>query len=75
LISSGFEADGANQTVEVVGDLLIEAIELRSLVRLKTGVRGDRSEQAGGQRRIDALEKFQEDEANRVAVRQELIPA
>jgi hypothetical protein len=75
LISSGFEADGANQAVEVIDDFLRETIELRSLVRFEAGICVDGSEQTGGQRRIDALEKFQEDEANRVAVRQELIAA
>jgi hypothetical protein len=75
LRSSGFEADSANEAVEVIGESLIEAIELGSLVRFEPLVGGDRTEKAGGERRIDTLEELQEDEADRVAVRQELIAA
>jgi hypothetical protein len=68
LISSGFEADGTDEAVEIVDNSLIEAIELGSLLGLESGVGGNRTEQAGGERRIDALEELQEDEANRVSV-------
>ena len=30
-LSCGFEADGANESIKIVDDALIEAIELRSL--------------------------------------------
>ena len=72
---SGFEPDGLNQAVEIIGDFLIETIELRSLVRFEADVCGNRTEQAGGQWGVDALEQFEEDEANGVAARWELISA
>ncbi len=58
--SGGLEADGVDEAVEVVNDPLVEPIELRSAFRFELGVAGHGMEQAGGERRVDALEEFQE---------------
>ena len=50
-VSRGFEAEGADEGVEVINDALIEAIELRSLLLVDSSIRADGAEQAGGKRR------------------------
>ena len=74
-MSRGFEADGADEGIEIIDDALIEAIELRSLLLVEPGIRADGAEKTSGKRCIDAFEELQEDEADRVSVRQELIAA
>ena len=74
-MSCGFEADGADEGVEIIDDALIEAVELRSLLLIDLAICADGAEKAGGERRIDAFEQLQEDQADRIAVRQELIAA
>ena len=71
--SGGFEPDGADEGVEIVGDTLVEVVELRSLVGLESAVCIDGSKQACGEWRVDALEEFEEDEADRITVRKQLI--
>jgi hypothetical protein len=73
--SRGFEADGLDQGVEIVDDALIEAIELRSPLGFEPGVCFDWTEKACRERGVDALEELEEDETNRVAVREEPITA
>ncbi len=73
--SRGFEANGSDEGVEIVDDALIEAIELRSPLRFEQGICFDGAEKACRERRIDAFEEFQEDEADRVSLREELITA
>jgi hypothetical protein len=62
LDSRGFEADRADECVEVVDKTLIKSIELGSVFGLQAGVTGDGTEKPRGKRRIDALEEFQKDE-------------
>jgi hypothetical protein len=64
VVSRGFEAEGTDEGVEVIDDALIEAIELRSLGVVESGVGADRTEQAGGERRIDSFEEFEEDQTD-----------
>jgi hypothetical protein len=45
-LSRRFEAQGANGGVEVIGDALIEAIELRSLLLVDCSIRADAFQQA-----------------------------
>jgi hypothetical protein len=73
ILSCGFEANGADQRIEIIDDALVEVIELRPLLLVEAIVCADGAEQAGGQRCIDAFEQRQEDEADRVALRQELV--
>jgi hypothetical protein len=74
-LSCGFEADGANEGIDIIDNALIEAIELRSPLGLKPCVCFDGAEQACGERRVDAFEELQEDEADRVSLREQLITA
>jgi hypothetical protein len=69
----GFEANGADKPVEVVNDALIEAIELGSALMAEPGISCDRAEKARGKRRVDSFEKLQEDKADGVSLRQELV--
>jgi hypothetical protein len=63
-LSRGFEADGANEGIEIIDDALIEAIELRSLVLINLAICTDGAEKAGGERRVDAFEELQEHQAD-----------
>ena len=64
-----------NKRVEVIDDALIQAVELRSALAGEVGVGSDRREKAGCQRSVDAFEKLQEDETDRIAVGEELVAA
>ena len=74
-LSCGFEADGANEGIEIIDNTLIEAIKLRSPLGLKPCVCFDGAEKARGEWRVDAFEELKEDEANRVPLREQLITA
>ena len=73
--SRGFEADGSDERVEIVGDALIEAIELGSPLGFKPGICFDGAEETCREWRVDAFEELEEDKADRIALRQELITA
>ena len=75
LKSRGFETDGSYEGIEIVDDALIEAIELRSPLGFEPGICFDGAEQACSEWGIDAFEELQEDEADRVPLREELIAA
>ena len=74
-LSRRFEAQGAIEGVEVVDEALIEAIELRSLLLVDCSIRADGAEKGSGERRIHAFEEFQEDEADRISLREQLVAA
>ena len=74
-VSRGFEAEGADEGIEVIDDALVEAIELRSLLLVDSSIRTDGAEKGSGERRIHAFEEFQEDEADRISLREQLIAA
>jgi hypothetical protein len=73
--SRGFEADGSDEGIEIVDDALIESIELRSPLAFEPGICFDGTEKACREWGIDAFEELQEDEADRVSRREELIAA
>ena len=75
LESRGFEADGSDEGIEIVDDVLIEAIELRSPLGFEPCICFDGAEKACGEWGIDPLEELQEDEADRVSLPEELIAA
>ena len=55
--SGGFlEAHSMKELIEIVSNLLIEAIQLGSFVVLEFGVRPIRLKEAGSQRRVNAFE-------------------
>ena len=64
-----------DEFVEIVDDALIEAIELGAAFTLELGVGLYGRQEAGGQRGVDAFEKLEEDEADRVAGRKKPIAA
>ena len=74
-MSCGFESDSPNERVEVIGDALVKAVELRASLIGELGVGSERRKQPGRQGSVDALEEFQKDEADRVAVGQESVAA
>ena len=59
--------------IEIVGNLLIEAIQLGSSVVLEFGVSPVRLKQAGSQRRVNPFKEFEKDQANGIALRAEPI--
>ena len=63
-LSCGFEADRADEGIEIIDDALVEAIELRSLLLVESSICANGAEKASGQRRIDALEELEEDETD-----------
>jgi GAF domain-containing protein len=68
-----FEADGVNKVVEIVDNTLVEAVELRSFIGLEAGIAFDRAKDTGGKRSVDPLKQFEEDQANGVTGREQLI--
>ncbi len=66
----GPQADRAPQRVEVGDETLIESVELVTFLFGEMGISGDRPEQAGGEWGVDALEEFEKEDADAVAVRQ-----
>ena len=71
--SRGFEADGSDEGIEIIDHALVEAIELRSPLGFELCIGFYGAQKACGERRVDAFEELQEDEADRVPVREELI--
>jgi hypothetical protein len=56
--SRGFEANSSDESLEIVNDALIEAVELRSPLGFKLGICFDGGEKACRERRMDAFEEF-----------------
>jgi hypothetical protein len=54
---------------------VVEPVELRSPLVSDSGIGADCAKKSRGQRGVDALEELQEDETDRVSLRQELIAA
>src|SRR6201998_4275802 len=71
----GFETDGLDEDIEIIDDALVKSVELRSAFRFEPSVWFDRAEKACRERRIDPFEQLEKDQADRVAVREELIAA
>src|SRR6266446_4835542 len=69
------QADRAQKSVEVGDDALVESIELVALVFSEGGIGGNWPKQPGGQRGVDAVEQFEEDDAKPVALRAKAIPS
>jgi hypothetical protein len=67
------DADGVNEGIEIIDNALIEAIKQRSPFGLEPCVCFDGAEKACGEWRAAAFEELQEDEADRVALREQLI--
>ena len=55
-LSSGLESDCGEERVEIVGEPLIEAVKLTTFVLGEVAIAGERLEETGGERSIDALE-------------------
>jgi hypothetical protein len=55
-LRSGFEADCGKESVEFVGEPLIEAVKLTTFVLGEVAIAGERLEETGGEWSIDALE-------------------
>src|SRR5215471_6339857 len=68
-----FEAHRANELVEIVDDALVETVELGLLVGVYASIAFDRAEDAGGKGSVDPLEEFEEDQADRISAREQLI--
>ena len=68
-----FESDSLDECIKVIDDPVVEAVELRSPLVSDSGISADGTKKSRGQRGVDALEELQEDEADRVSLRQELI--
>ena len=69
----GLHSNRVQEFVEVVDKALVESIELVAFVLSESGVGSDGAEQASRERRIDALEELQEDDADRVALGEQAI--
>ena len=69
------ETDGGKERVEIVDDALVERVELMAFLLMELGISGEGLEEPGRQRRVDALEEFEEHETDRVSVGEESISA
>jgi hypothetical protein len=74
-LSCGVEAYGLNERIKTVDHPVIEPVELRSFFTVEPGIAAHGAEKACGQRRVNALEELQENEANRISLGQELVAA
>lgn len=54
-------------------DAVIQTVEAMALLVGETVIGGDRFQEARGERRVDALEELQEEEADRVPVWQQAV--
>ena len=66
--SSSFEADCLQQFVQAGSDTSIETVELRTFGILQDGVGSEWLKETGSKGSVYALEKFQEEHANGVAL-------
>src|SRR5215472_2118440 len=66
MVSCCFEVEShsTNESVEVVGETLVDAIELGAPVMLETSIGSEWIEETGGQRGVDSLEEFEEDQGD-----------
>jgi hypothetical protein len=55
-LSSGLETYCREKSAQIVGDTLIEAVKSTAFVRGEVAITGERLEETGGERSIDALE-------------------
>ena len=61
------ETDSVQECIQVVGDMLVEAVERAALFFGECLVAPEWRQQAGGEGRVDFLEQFQEGHADRIA--------
>src|SRR5436305_11675234 len=61
------KADGSQEMVEGVGKVLVKAVEQRALRVGEDLVSGDRVKESSGERSVDAMEEFQENQAYRIS--------
>jgi hypothetical protein len=67
-VASGcLQAHGVHESVEIIDDALIKAIELGAPLVLQFRISREGAQQPGGQWRIDPFEQLQEDKADGVA--------
>ena len=69
------EADGSQEMVEGVGKTLVKAVKRRALGVGEGLVGGNRVEESSGQRSIDAVEEFEEDQADRISFGRQAVAA
>jgi hypothetical protein len=67
--SSGFETDCEQELVEAGEDASIEAVELGTAGVVQLGISIERAEQTGSQGSINTFKKFEEHQADGVALR------
>ena len=67
-LSSGLEADCGEESREIVGDSLIEAVQLTAFVRGEVTIAGKGLEETGGERCIDAFEELEKEHADGIAL-------
>jgi hypothetical protein len=68
--SRRLESNGVQERVEVGDDALIQPVESMAFLLSETSIGGDRREEAGGERGVNAFEELQEDEADYIALRE-----
>jgi hypothetical protein len=59
--SCGLEADGTKELLEIVGDFLIQTVQLGGLLRMEFGVGLEGPKQPGSQWAVDAFEEFEKE--------------
>jgi hypothetical protein len=69
------EAEGSQEMVEGVGNALVSAVERRAPAVGEGLVSGDRVEESSGERSVDAVEEFQEDQADRISLGRQTVAA
>jgi hypothetical protein len=61
------KSDLGEEFLQIVGDLLVKAIQLGTALLLKPGIGWNRLEKARGEWRVNAFEQFEKHHADRVS--------
>ena len=70
-----YETDGSQEMVEGVGEALVKAVERRALRVGEGSVSGDRVKESSGERSVDAMEEFQENQTYRISLGRQTVAA
>jgi hypothetical protein len=62
--SCGFETNGLDEEIKIVGDALVKAVEWRSPLGFEASVWFDRAEKGCRERRINPFEELEKDKAD-----------
>ena len=73
MLRCGFEADSLDECIKVIDYAVKEAVKLRPLLIRDSGLGADGAEETRRKGRVDSFEQLQENQADGISLREELI--